>query len=184
LDGSSICIDLGANVGVISEQLADSGAHVHAFEPDPWAFEQLRNRLAGRTNVTTHNAAIGVRDGTITLMRDPSFGSNPAATSQGTSAFHSNMWQVGQPEQFEVECVDIRRFLRSLGRDVDLVKIDIEGAEVELLEALLDAPEKSLIHTMFVETHEAQMPELRPRLRAIRQRAKAITRPVIHLNWH
>jgi FkbM family methyltransferase len=183
LDAGSLCIDLGANVGKISGELARTGARVHAFEPDPWAFGQLRDRLGGLANVTLHNAAIGARDGTATLMRDPDFDQDRAVRSEGTSAFRSLLWQEGEADAFEVEQVGICRFLRELDRPVDLIKVDIEGAEVELLEALLDAPERDRVKVMFVETHEAQMPELRPRLKALRRRIKALEHPVVYLNW-
>jgi len=184
LDRNSMCVDLGANVGVISEQLAERGAHVHAFEPDPWAFEQIKARLGMRRNVTLYNAAIGARDGVITLMRDPNFDSNRSDASQGTSAFHSLLWGQGEPERFDVELIDIRRFLRDLGREVDLLKIDIEGSEVELLECLIEAPELESVREIFVETHEAQMPALRGRLKTLRTKMRKLSRPKMHLDWH
>lgn len=183
LDANALCLDLGANIGSISEQLAASGAHVHAFEPDAWAFGQLTERLGQKENVTLHNAAVGGQDGTLTLMRDPGFEKNQAGTSQGTSAFASLLWEEGEAETFEVELIDIRRFLRELERPVDLMKVDIEGAEVDLLEVLLDAPELAQVREMFIETHEPQMPQLRPRLKTLRRRIRTLEHPVIHLDW-
>ncbi|MBI1392189.1 MAG: FkbM family methyltransferase [Alphaproteobacteria bacterium] len=183
LPANAICIDLGANVGVITERLADHARTVHAFEPDPWAFARLAERVGGRPNVVLHNAAAGAEDGVLKMMRDPGFGANPAGTSQGTSAFGSLLWEKGEPDVFEAPVVDFRRFVRDLGAPVALVKVDIEGSEVPLLEALLDAPERELIGEMFVETHEAQMPQLRARTKALRERAGAIEKPVIHLDW-
>lgn len=183
LDRDSLCVDLGANVGVIAERMAERAGHVHAFEPDPWSFARLKERLGDRPNVTLHNAAIGGRDGTLTLMRDPGFDANRAGASQGTSAFASLLWNHGASETFEAPVVDIRRFLRSLDRPVDLMKVDIEGGEAELLETLLEAPERLRVRTMFIETHEPQMPALRPRLKALRRRIRFLDRPAIHLDW-
>lgn len=184
LGPDSLCLDLGANVGVVTEQLAAVAGHVHAFEPDPWAFAQLSARVGGRANVTLHNKAIGPADGALTLYRDPHFADDPAIASQGTTAHSSLLWQPGDPGSFEVEMVDIRRFIRGCGRTVDLIKMDIEGAEVAVLEALLDAPELDQVGIMFVETHECQIRELRARTRALRARIGAYRRPRFYLDWH
>lgn len=142
-----------------------------------------RSALADAKNVSLHQAAIGARDGTLTLMRDPGFASCPGMTSEGTSAFRSLLWEKGEPECFEVKQVDIRRFLREIG-GAELVTIDIEGAEVQLLEALLDSPELGMVHSLFVETHEAQIPEIRALVRALRRRVKDVQAPYISLHWH
>lgn len=183
LGPESLCVDLGANVGTISEKLLAHAGRVHAFEPDPWTFAQLEARVGANPGATLHNAAIGAHDGTLKMMRDPGFEENRTGTSQGTSAFRSLLWGEGEPEMIEVELIDIRRFLRELDRPVDLMKIDIEGAEVELLEALLEAPERALVREIFVETHEPQMPELRARTKALRTRVREQTQPLIHLDW-
>lgn len=183
LGPDSLCIDLGANVGVISEEVLAHAGQLHAFEPDPWTFGQLETRIGSNPGAVLHNAAIGGHNGTLTMIRDPGFEANPAGTSQGTSAFKSLLWTDGDPETFNVELIDIRRFLRGLGRPVDLMKMDIEGAEVELLKVLLDAPECKLVREIVVETHEAQMPELQTRTKALRARVRGMKHPVIHLDW-
>ena len=64
------------------------------------------------------------------------------------------------------------------------VHIDIEGAEVNLLEALLDHPGiLNRIEHIFAETHEKRIPGHKPRVEALRERAKRIERPKIDLDW-
>ena len=179
-----VCIDLGANVGTVTERLVERAGHVHAFEPDPWSFGELSRRVGERPNVTLHNVAIGTHDGTMRMLRDPGFAGDPSVRSHGTSAFPSVLWQQGEAETFEVPVVDIRRVLRGLGRPVAIMKVDIEGAEVDLIETLLDAPERNLVEALFVETHEVQIPELRRPTAALKKRVRSVTRPVIHLGWH
>ena len=183
LDHGAICIDLGANLGEVTERLAQIAGHVHAFEPDPWTFAQLQKRVGHLANVTLHPAAAGPRDGTMIFHRDPQFAQDPTMRSQGTSAFRSDLWKAGG-EQIEVEMIDFRRFLRELDRDVALVKIDIEGGEAALLEALLDTPEASRIGAIFAETHECHIRELREPVARLRRRAKSLSRPRLYLDWH
>ena len=184
LNKESVCIDLGANVGEVSEQLAQVAGHVHAFEPGQWAFAQLKKRLGHLPNVTLHNAAIGVTDGKIILYEDPGFAERPEVYSQGTSAFRSVLWQNGLPAAFEVNVVGLSSFLQSLGKPVDLLKVDIEGADVELINALLDGPAAKLVKVMFVETHECQIPELRASTKILRKRLSSVITPKTYLEWH
>lgn len=184
LNASSLCIDLGANIGTVSERLAATGATVHAFEPDPWAFGRLSERLADKPNVVLHAAAAGDRDGRISIHRDPTFGSDPDAKSQGTTFFKSEFWGSGTAESVEVDLVDMRRFIRELHRPVDLIKMDIEGAEVDLLDHLIGTPELDKVSAIFVETHELQIVKLRDDTARLRKRIKTLEANKFYLDWH
>ena len=77
LKPGDIAVDCGANVGVYTRFMARSGATVHAFEPDPVAFEQLRENTASLPNVVTHQAAVGLHDGEARLYRPKEFDRDP-----------------------------------------------------------------------------------------------------------
>ena len=81
LTDKDVVLDCGADVGEVTKVLAETGATVHAFEPDPYAFGQLKKRTADLPNVVRHNAALGVRAGTIKLMRADNFDDNPKGAS-------------------------------------------------------------------------------------------------------
>ncbi len=180
LSPGDVCLDLGANVGDVTERMRASGAEVHAVEPDPWAFARLSERFAGIPGVHLHNAAIGIRDGSVAIRRDPGVADNPRLT-KGSTVERRADWDGG--ETVEVPEIDIRRLLREIDRPVAIAKIDIEGAEVALLEALAEAPERARIGEIFVETHELMMPHLRPATAALRRRLAGLDRPRIHFDW-
>jgi FkbM family methyltransferase len=183
LGPKSLCIDFGANLGEFTEMLGQTGAEVHAFEPDPYTFGRLQERVGKFENVKLHNAAIGAEAGTLAMERHAMFDEDPERYSIGTSAFASALGQPGGA-QFEVEMVGFHDLVEVLGRPIDLVKMDIEGAEVAILEKLLQRPTTQPIRALFVETHEPQMPELRPRLKFIRRHLKpSNTLEEIHLDW-
>lgn len=185
LGPDSLVMDLGANVGVVTTQLAKYAGTVHAFEPEPWAHSQLVKAAGNLDNVIIHQAAAGARDGVIEFMRDPDFDNKPEIHSQGTSIYNSLLWDKDQnAETFEAEIIDLRQFIRSLGRRVDLIKIDIEGSEVDLLEALVGTPEWNMIDAIFVETHECQIKELRERTAVLRKRLANVAEPRVYLDWH
>lgn len=185
LGPNSLVMDLGANVGAVTTQLAQYAGTVHAFEPEPWAHSQLVKAAGNLDNVIIHQAAAGARDGVIEFMRDPDFENKPEIHSQGTSIYNSLLWDKDQnAETFEAKIIDLRQFIRSLGRRIDLIKIDIEGSEVDLLEALVGTPEWDMIDAIFVETHECQIKELRERTAVLRKRLANVVQPRVYLDWH
>lgn len=161
-----VCLDCGANVGAITVRLAMTGAQVHAFEPDPDAFAQLATRCAEFPNVTLHNAAVGVGTGTVRLYRSAQAGANALSKTQRSSTVRSKA-NVFEHNAVDVEKRDFAQYLHSLNTPVSFVKMDIEGAEVEILEALFATSDHRLIRQMFVETHEKQIPALRSRTMAL-----------------
>lgn len=161
LGPGDVCIDCGANVGAITTRLADTGATVHAFEPDPQAFAALTMATGSRANVILYNTALSVGTGTIRLyqVRPRADGQTPAISqSSSTIASKSN---VSRDSFVDVPKVDFVEFVSSLETPATLIKMDIEGAEVAILKAVIDHRLDRRIGQMFVETHEKQIPELR-----------------------
>ena len=64
-----------------------------------------------------------------------------------------------------------------------LVKIDIEGAEVALLERLFDTGAIARMGRVFVESHEKQLPSLRARTFALIDRAARLPGRPVTLDW-
>src|SRR3546814_13037940 len=58
-----IAIDCGANVGRFTRPIAEGGATVHAFEPNPDAFAALLRNLAGLAWVQLHPQGRAARPG-------------------------------------------------------------------------------------------------------------------------
>lgn len=177
-----ICIDCGANRGLYTEKFAARGARTHAFEPDPWSFARLSERMAADPgDIHLRNAAVGTKAGHITFYRDAGFDDAPRKASLASSIYP----RADRPQQaIDVETVDFLAFLRGLDRDIAIIKMDIEGAEVPLLEALFASDLMDRIGYLFVETHELQFPDLLVRTWALRAQARRIKGPVIDLDWH
>ena len=181
LTADSICVDLGANVGVFTEKLAVHAGMVHAFEPDPTAFALLYERVGHLPNVRLHNAAVSTKDGTVMLRRLPEVETRPGLTA-ASSIVNRSLSQERGPD-VEVANVDFIRFIRELGQPVAIIKMDIEGAEVEILEALLEAPERELINTLFVETHQRIFPEQAIPIARLRRAFGRLDRPNVNFDW-
>lgn len=177
-------IDLGANIGEYTQMLAEFAKYVHAFEPDPWALQQLRSNTAHLNNVDIVPAAAGAEPGIVKLFRHPDFSDDPIMNSQSSSIVASKN-NISQSEFFEVEQIDIIKFIRDLDEEIGILKVDIEGAEVDLFEAMFDQPDVlDKIRFVFAETHETKIPGHEPRVAALRARASEMKRPEVDLNWH
>lgn len=166
-------IDLGANVGMITQKALDHGHDVIAFEPDPVALQHLRQRFAGNPRVRIVPKAVGATARTATFYRRPD-GWTEASSLNWTAAHNGG-------EAIEVEVVDLVDFLRQLREPVAAMKMDIEGAEAECLEAILDAELHHTIAYIIVETHDDFSPDIARRLDRIRERVRHI--PTINLAW-
>ena len=178
-----LAIDLGANAGLFTEPMAQSGADVIAFEPDPHAFALLQQRVGNRPNATLIAAAAGAEAGQFQLYRHRDFATEPDRRTTSSSLI-ADKRNVDPAQAITVEVKDFTAFLRDLNRDVALLKIDIEGAEVALLERLLADPVSGRIGHIFVETHERMLPGLALRTQTLKAKAKGRAKPVINWDWH
>ncbi len=181
-----LVMDCGANVGDVAKLLAATGADVLAFEPDPFAFQTLQNRFAGAENVTLVNAALGVRAGTVRLMRASNFTENPEGASVKSTILDGGR-RIDPEHSIEVKLLDfpalVREKLAERG-EIAFVKMDIEGAELDILEALDREGLFKDIRAPVAETHERKFKALRGRYQALRETV-ATNDPTgkINLDW-
>jgi FkbM family methyltransferase len=181
-----VAVDCGANRGDVTALLASSGAEVHAFEPDPYNIEKLTERFAGVANVHLHAAAVGTEVGTLRLMRAANWEANPDLASVKSTVVAGGQ-NIAEGQGIDVSVIDFPAFLRGLfaahGR-VTFVKMDIEGAELDLLSAMLDQRAFDDIQLTVAETHERKFKDLRPRFAALRAAiAEAYPPTRVNLDW-
>lgn len=186
LSPRDVVVDCGANMGAVTEILADTGAHVHAFEPDPYTFAQLQKHMAGRDNITFHPTAVGAEAGTFRLLRAEGWDQNPDGASVSSTIVPGGR-RMEEGQGVDVTVIDFLAFLRGLIADhgrIAFVKIDIEGAELDLLEAMEKTDLFDHIQLLVAETHEKKFAHLADRFAALRSRIAArypITR--VNLDW-
>ena len=181
------CIDLGANIGHYTCRMSSVARQVIAFEPDPWAVEQLRVNLKGFSNVRIEQAAASTRGGVGVLWRRCQFDENPLEYSASSTLVKKKMMPRSSDQAVEVKLVDFVGYLDDLEIDTKfgIIKMDIEGEELDVLEALLSRQDLlARIDYIFVETHERQIPDHRDRVVKLRARIAEVHRPRINLDWH
>jgi FkbM family methyltransferase len=182
LSPSDVCIDCGANVGKYTKLIALTGAQVHAFEPDPEAFRALSAALGCVSNVTLWNVAVGTCETVLPLYRSKRFVTDSLVHTISSSLLNES-YRVAKSTDITVRQIDFGTFLDGLQKSPALVKIDIEGAEVEVLEMLFETGRIEKIRSIFLETHEKQLPSLRRRTFSLMERAKHLPNTRINFDW-
>lgn len=150
-DGWTI-VDVGAASGdftVFAARRAPSG-RVIAFEPAPDSVETMRKNVAenGLRNVEIRPVAVGARAGEVTL--DVSGGVAVQYRTAGAREVGAGRAAAGG--RFAVPCVPLGEVLPNL-LTVDFLKIDVEGAEYEMLFGLDDAS-LGRVRRVCMEYHE------------------------------
>jgi len=130
-NNSKVFLDVGANFGwytTIFNKYAKNSGQVHAFEPVPSIFDNLRRNyelMGFPPNVRINNIALGDRELEITVN-----------LFEGLSTGHASMSTQGRDDAVAFKCpmITLDSYLEanSVG-DVDFVKVDIEGAELGFL---------------------------------------------------
>lgn len=124
MDPSGVFLDVGANIGYYSLYILPRVAAVHAFEPDPRALTALRSNMNGRSNAHSHAMAMG----------------NSAGKAQFALAPDSEVSHLAEPsmtgdeESREIEVTTIDRFVQENRLFVTGIKIDVEGADLNVIE--------------------------------------------------
>lgn len=182
LQPGDVTVDCGANVGDMTAILARNGATVHAFEPNPHAYAVLAAKFVGQPNVVCHNAAVGTSAGRLALYLHKNSDQDEVLWSNGSSLL-ADKPNVSRARSVEVDVVDLAEFLQSLSEPVKVLKIDIEGAEVDLMNHLLDTKVLVSIAHVFVETHDAKIPSLAGPTKALRKRLADSGLTQVNLDW-
>jgi FkbM family methyltransferase len=122
-----VFFDIGANIGRISQAVLPHAGRIVAVEPDPRTFAELSRRLGKR--VTCVEALVGPDGAERTFLF------NKIASSSSTSVAPEHN-PIGHDElvRSTMRAVSLDRLAREHGRP-DLIKIDVEGAELTVLES-------------------------------------------------
>ncbi len=143
---SPVIIDCGSNIGVsiLFFKMIYPESIIHAFEPNPKSFELLKYNIENNNlkDVYLNRTAVSEVDGEINLFSsDLNYGSL-------TTSIDSNR---GGKNLISVPSIKLSNYIKKL--DVDLIKIDVEGAEIMIIKDLITAGILENFSNYIVEYH-------------------------------
>ncbi len=151
-------VDVGANWGyytLLAAHLVGTHGRVVSFEPDPRLFPVLMEniRYNGLAQATAVQVAAADEAGLLMLS-----GYDEACENRGLSRL---VEQAGTDvETFQVQAQTVDAMLDSLAvESVDLLKMDIEGAEELALRGMLKGLERHRFRRILLELHPAILSE-------------------------
>lgn len=138
---SPFIIDCGANIGMSAIYFKSlfPEASLIAFEPERKIFSYLKNNLdaVGLHDVKLVNKAVWKEDTQLNFMNEGADASRIASSAAG--------------DDQHVYLVDAVRLSDYINTEVDFLKLDIEGAELDVLREI--EPRLSYVERMFIEYH-------------------------------
>jgi FkbM family methyltransferase len=145
-------IDCGANIGLGSIYLKEKhpGAKIICFEPDKRVFSVLKTNIHERygfTDVELVNKGVWKEETTLEFFSEGADGGRIKTDS----------------DKENIVSIEVTKLSRYIDQEVDFLKIDIEGAEFEVIKEVEDKLSK--VRNIFIEYHsfanqEQNLPEL------------------------
>ncbi len=151
-------LDLGANIGAFALflELQARGIRVHCFEPSLKSCATLERNVEANgleDLVTVYPYAVSNHRGTVALQQ--------TGTSITRSLFREES-SAGDAEP--VECIGLAEAIELSGAErVDLLKVDVEGAEIEVVEGM-DPAGWGKVERAVIEFHDQFRPGCRERV--------------------
>lgn len=185
-------VDVGANIGlmsIIGAKLVGPHGWVHAFEPVPAIHSVLEQnvRLNGLANVTAHRIALGAAKELREIREQPQI-------NRGSASLLSNDDPTSIVHLVEVDTAD-NLFEAADTYRVRLVKIDVEGWELEVLrgaEKLLSGSNAPIICLEYSPSHAVGITKARAAYQFIKsvneyqvfrlRRGKEVVSPLRRIN--
>jgi FkbM family methyltransferase len=136
-----VVVDVGANIGTFSIFIYNYAKEIFALEPIPNNFNYLIKNLIDNnlSKVKPYQIAIGGKSGKRKML------TNGLAEGEGG-------WSLDDKGELEVGCLSLADFMQQEKIEyIDLLKLDVEGAELEIVQAE-DFPAKK-IGTIIGEIH-------------------------------
>jgi FkbM family methyltransferase len=144
---TQVTFDVGANIGQTIEAISTALPHaiIHAFEPLPAAFGQLRQKYGQNRNVHLNNMALGAQPGQLELMEN----SLPMMSSflePGKDWFG----KIERRTPVDVGTIDNYCAQNNISR-IDLLKSDTQGFDLEVLKGAGKMLSDGRVRLIFLE---------------------------------
>ena len=138
-------VGIGEDISFDLALIETSGCHVFGFDPTPKSISWIKNHPALPSNFLFFEYGIADRTGMVDFYL-------PKNTEYISGSFVKQDF-VSEKQKISVEMKSWEDIINTLGHtQIDVLKMDIEGAEYEVLDSILKA--SIPIHQILIEFHE------------------------------
>ena len=150
-----VIFDVGASVGseTLEYRKVFPGGRIYAFEPEPESFQVLQQRVNADSHITAYNLAVSNVEGVARFNSNAA----PACSSLlGTDSKAATNWSLTgvyeTVETVDVRAVSLDNFCEANDVPrVDILKLDVQGAEYLVLEGARRLLREGNIRLIFTE---------------------------------
>ena len=142
----SIVFDVGAHLGQSTLHFRKSfpRAFIHSFEPEDENFKKLKLNTKGKERVQINHVALGSSQGSVMM--------NAGQSDQTHQICRKPEKLPGNGEILKVRMDTIDSYMKNKGiTTIDLLKIDVEGYELEVLDGAKQALERRTVKVILAE---------------------------------
>lgn len=146
-DNLNTVLDVGANVGIFSKLCVEKGAkQVYSFEPNTEALINLKHFSTLDSKIKVVDKALNTSDEDLVFYTVPN--------NTTISSFDiEHVKNFGDPIKNVIPSISLKTFIKENNiNKIDLLKLDIEGAEYGIIESLTDN-EFDIIDRFLIEWH-------------------------------
>jgi FkbM family methyltransferase len=151
---SPMIFDIGANIGTVTQQYRSlfPAAIIHSFEPYIASYLSLEHRCSQDSNIFPHQIAICENTNKHTLYSNRSAPTNSLLPKDSRS---DALWGRGlldtnslvEVESTTIDCFCAENHIRT----IDILKMDIQGAELRALHGAEEALSRQAISLIYLE---------------------------------
>ncbi|MDC0509998.1 FkbM family methyltransferase [Candidatus Pelagibacter sp.] len=150
LNNDSVVIDIGANIGIISQVIFDKyGSNVYCYEPNQYAYKKLIDRFKNNKKIYCFNNAIAENNDEKKMFYHKNVKYDQIKWSTGSSLLEQKR-NVDSSNFSVVQTMSIEDLINKFDM-IDLIKIDIEGYEYKILPTIIKNKKK--IKKIICELH-------------------------------
>lgn len=142
-----LIIDCGAHIGmsVLYFKKLYPNSSIIAVEANPHSFGLLEKNITVNNlkNVTTYNVVLGTQKGKVPFYLPGNLGSINASVRKGP----------GSETEISADSIPLSELISGYKEKIDLVKLDVEGAEVDIISDLATSGALSIPEQYIIEYH-------------------------------
>lgn len=181
-----VFVDGGCHNGVFSDIALACGGICYAFEPNIYLCAFLRNLYKDNPHFILHQQAISNKNDK-TIFYNETYGENEQIVGAGSSIVKfSEKSPYTQNQGYEVQMIDFCDFVKGLLQKhgkINFIKLDIEGAEFDVLDAFIEQNLHENIEYVMVETHERIFDNPQKKINALKTKIAQKNITNIYLDW-